>query len=80
MQKLAEFYILLNNPYTMKKLLSIGCCILYAHSFSKVPIESTTPKASDAKVLIKAIAVIMNPEGNKKTPIKTVNIYFSESC
>ncbi|HYJ38108.1 MAG TPA: hypothetical protein VEV87_05805 [Chitinophagaceae bacterium] len=63
----------------MKKLLSIACCVLYAHSFSKVPMESTTSRTSDAKVLIKAIAVMMNPEGNKKTPIKTVNIFSSES-
>jgi hypothetical protein len=64
----------------MKKLLSIGCCILYAHSFSKVSIESSTPKPSDAKVLIKAIAVFMNPEGNKKSPVKTTTIFSSESC
>jgi hypothetical protein len=63
----------------MKKLLSVVCCVLYAHSFSKVPIESSTPKNSDAKVLIKAIAVIMNPEGNKKVPIKTTVIFNSES-
>ena len=63
----------------MKQLLSVVCCVLYAHSFSKVPIESSTPKASDAKVLIKAIALIMNPEGNKKSPIKTTTIFNSES-
>jgi hypothetical protein len=63
----------------MKKLLSIGCCILYAHSFSKVPIESSSSTANDTKVLIKAIAVIMNPEGNKKTPVRTINIFSSES-
>ena len=62
----------------MKKLLSIACCVLYAHSFSKAPTDSA-PKTTDAKVLIKAIAVIMNPEGNKKAPIKTVTIYSSES-
>ena len=63
----------------MKKLLSVVCCVLYAHSFSKVPIESSSPKTSDAKTLIKAIAVMMNPEGNKKAPIKTTIIFKSES-
>ena len=63
----------------MKKLLSIACCVLYAHSFSKAPTEASGPKTTDAKILIKAIAVMMNPEGNKKMPIKTVTIYSSES-
>jgi hypothetical protein len=58
----------------MKKLLSLGCCILCAHSFSKVPLET---KTSDVKVLIKAIVGIMNPEGGKKMPVKTA--YFSSS-
>ena len=59
----------------MKKLLSLGCCILCAHSFSKVPLES---KPSDVKVLIKAIVGIVNPEGGKKTPPKTVDFFKSE--
>ena len=63
----------------MKKLLSVVCCVLYAHSFSKVPIESSTPRASDEKTLIKALAVMMNPEGSKKVPVRTVTIYSSES-
>jgi hypothetical protein len=62
----------------MKKLLSVVCCVLYAHSFSKAPSESGAPKASDEKVLIKAIAVMMNPEGNKKSPIQTVATFSSE--
>ena len=63
----------------MKKLLSIACCVLYAHSFAKTPTDSPPKTPTDAKVLIKAIAVIMNPEGNKKMPIRTVTIYSSES-
>ena len=63
----------------MKKLLSIACCVVYAHSVSKVPTDAHTQKATDPKVLVKALAVMMNPEGSKKMPIKTVSIYFSES-
>jgi len=59
---------------SMKKLLSLGCCILCAHSFSKVPVEK---KTTDEKVIVKAILGIMNPEGGKKMPIKTV--YFNSS-
>ena len=63
----------------MKKLLSIVCCVLYAHSFSKVSIETNTPKPADTKVLVKALIGMMNPEGNKKAPVRTVTIYSSES-
>ena len=59
----------------MKKLLSLGCCILCAHSFSKVPIEK---KATDEKVIIKAILGIMNPEGGKKMPSRTALFSSSE--
>jgi hypothetical protein len=63
----------------MKKLLAVVCCVLYAHSFSKAPIDSGASKNADAKVLIKAIVGIMNPEGNKKAPVRTVSVYSSES-
>lgn len=60
----------------MKKLLSGFCCILYLHSFSQAPLDAgpTSPKTAGQKVLVRAIAVIVNPEGNKKAPDKTIQV------
>jgi len=65
----------------MKKLLSVFCSVLCIHSISQSPIEVSTgsPKTSGEKVLMKAIAVIVNPEANKKTPVKTATISSTES-
>jgi len=64
----------------MKELVSMICCVLCMRSISQPPIdaEANAQKASGEKVLIKALAVIVNPESNKKVPGKTVNIYSSE--
>lgn len=65
----------------MKKLLSIMCCVLCMDSFSEGPLDTviTSPqKASGEKVLIKAIALIVNPEANKKAPVKKINTFSSE--
>jgi hypothetical protein len=64
----------------MKKLLSVICCVLYLDSISHAPIEAglKAEKASGEKVLIKAIAVFMNPEGNKKMPAKRINLSSTE--
>lgn len=64
----------------MKKLLAIVCCVLYMHSFSQpsTDLGTRSQKASGEKVLIKALAVIVNPDGNKKTPVKTVQITATE--
>lgn len=64
----------------MKRILSIICCIVCINSFSQSPInaEAGTPKTSGERVLIKAIAAIVNPEGNKKTPVKTTCVYSLE--
>lgn len=63
----------------MKKLLSIVCSLFFMHSFSQSPVEQSagTQGSPGEKVLIKAIAVIINPEGNKKAPPKAVNLYRS---
>ena len=65
----------------MKKLLSVFCSALCIHSISQSPIEITSgsPKTSGEKVLMKAIAVIVNPEANKKTPVKTATVFSIES-
>ena len=69
------------DPHLMKKLLSVFCCVLYMHSIAKTPSEVrvTSPKTSGEKVLIKALASIVNREGNKKTRFKRVNLCSSES-
>ncbi|MFL5773595.1 MAG: hypothetical protein ACJ75F_10580 [Flavisolibacter sp.] len=64
----------------MKKLLSIVCCVLYMHSFSQPSPEPVNrgPKTGDEKVLIKALATIVNPEGNKRTPSKNIQLSPNE--
>jgi predicted metalloenzyme YecM len=65
----------------MKKLLSAFCCILYLHSISQSPLDVrvSSPKTSGEKVLIKALAVIVNPKGKKKGPVKKIELSASES-
>ena len=50
------------------------------HSFSQPSPEPVNrgPKAGDEKVLIKALAVIVNPEGNKRTPVKNIQLSPNE--
>ena len=52
----------------MKKMLAAYCCILFFQSFAQVPQpeEQAVDKSSGKKVLIKAIALIVNAESNKK--------------
>lgn len=49
-------------------------------SFSQSPIDTpnSSPKAAGEKLLIKAIAGIVNPNGNKKSPVKTVTLSAAE--
>jgi hypothetical protein len=65
----------------MKKLLSVFCCVLYMHSIAQTPLEVSivSQKTSGEKVLIKALAAIVNREGNKKTPYRKINLCSSES-
>jgi hypothetical protein len=64
----------------MKKLVAAGCCIFFLQSFSKVSADSdgAEEKSAGNKVLIKAIAVIVNTEANKKLPPKRVFVAASE--
>jgi hypothetical protein len=63
----------------MKKLVAAICCILALQSFSQVkPEAGTSVKAEGRRVLIKALAVIVNTEGNRKMPSKRVNLPNSE--
>lgn len=64
----------------MKKLVAAGCCIFFLQSFSKVSADNygADEKSAGNKVLIKAIAVIINTEANKKLPPKRVFVAASE--
>lgn len=64
----------------MKKLVAAGCCIFFLQNFSKVSIgnELAEEKSAGNKVLIKAIAVIVNTEANKKLPPKRIFVAASE--
>jgi hypothetical protein len=63
----------------MKKLLSIFCCIFYMHSIGNVSeARMTSPKASGEKVLVKALAAIVNRDEKKKNPLRRINLCSSE--
>jgi hypothetical protein len=63
----------------MKKLLSISCCVLYLQSLSQpAPLDLRATNAAGKKGLIKALAIIVNREGNKKSPVKKVSVAPSE--
>ena len=55
----------------MKKLLAAGCCVIALQSFDKV--NPSTEDSSDGKrILIKAIAGIVNNEANRKVPARQI--------
>jgi len=60
----------------MKKLLSVFCCILYLRSVSQpsVDVRMSSSTASGEKVLVKALTAIINREGNKKHPLRKINL------
>jgi hypothetical protein len=52
---------------------------MYMHSVNSLSeIRMVSPKVSGEKVLIKALAAIVNREGKKKTPIRRINLCSSE--
>lgn len=60
----------------MKKLLSVFCSVLCIHCISQSPLDAgiNSQKATGEKILMKAIASYVNPEGNKKAPAKTTTV------
>jgi len=63
----------------MKKLVAAYCCILFLQTFSKVsPVIDSSEKTTGKKVLVKAIAIIVNTEANKKLPVRKIFIASSE--
>jgi hypothetical protein len=81
LQKTNLVFILATNPILMKKLLSVFCSVLCIHCVMQTPVEagSNSAKSSGEKGLMRALAVIVNPEANKKAPAKTVTITSTES-
>lgn len=65
----------------MKKMLSVFCCVLCIHTISQPPVDAinNSNKNTGEKVLMKAIAGLVNPEQNKKTPTKTKPTNWIES-
>ena len=63
----------------MKKLVAAGCCILFLQNFSRVSTDGIAEEKSNGqKILVKAIAVIVNTESNKKLPSKRIFVASSE--
>jgi hypothetical protein len=59
----------------MKKLLAIGSCIFALQSVSKMDPGLDGPDQQKGKrVLIKAIAVMVNSEANRKSPPKRIYV------
>ncbi|HUC82710.1 MAG TPA: hypothetical protein VMR70_17510 [Flavisolibacter sp.] len=63
----------------MKKLLAAGCCILAFQNVSQVAQVDAGAEYNGKRVLIKALAVIINSENNRKAPPKHVHIPNVES-
>jgi hypothetical protein len=65
----------------MKKLFAGFSCFLFLRSFSQSSVNqiANPEKAAGQKVLIKAIAGMVNAENNKKAPAKTTHV-FSSDC
>jgi len=57
----------------MKKLIASGCCVLLLQSFSQVTLsDEALEQANGRKVLVKAIAVIVNTNAHRKVAPKNV--------
>jgi hypothetical protein len=64
----------------MKKILAAGCCILAFQSFSQIASgNEALDQYNGRKVLIKAIAVMVNSESARKAPPKRIHIPNLES-
>ena len=59
----------------MKKLVAFGCFILAIQSLSQVTSDNdTNAQFRGEKVLIKAIAVFVNSNANRKVPLKHIHL------
>ena len=80
MQNQAYIFIFKVESILMKKLFTGVCCILFLRSFSQASVDQVadSDKKAGQKILFKAIAVIVNAEGNKKAPVKTIHIFSTD--
>jgi hypothetical protein len=65
----------------MKKLVAAGCCVFFLQTFCKVSVAceaAEEDRSAGRKVLIKALAVIVNTEANRKLPAKRIFTACSE--
>ena len=72
-------FLFLHQFHPMKKILAAGCCVLAFQSFSQVSTNTAADNFNGRRVLIKAIAVIVNAENNRKSPPKRVYVPRVES-
>lgn len=63
----------------MKKLLASACCVLAFQNVSQVAQMDALHENNGKRVLIKAIAVIVNTEANRKAPPKRISLPNIES-
>jgi hypothetical protein len=64
----------------MKKLLASGCCVLLFQSFSHVSAGGDALDQSNGRrVLVRAIAMIVNTDNARKVPQKRIHIPNVES-
>ena len=52
---------------------------MHSISYSSPDLKAVTQKLSGEKTIVKALTALVNREGKKKTPVKRVNVSFSES-
>ena len=64
----------------MKKLLAAGCCVFALQSVSQVNHGmEAIDQQKGKRILIKAIAVMVNSEANRKAPPKRIHVPNLES-
>lgn len=63
----------------MKKLLASGCCIIALQNVSQVAQTDAFNEYNGKRVLVKAIAVMVNSEANRKAPPKRIYLPNLES-
>lgn len=68
------------KPRPMKKLIAFACCIFALQNISQVAIGGeAVENLSDRRLLVKAIAVIVNSEAARKVPPKRIHVPNLES-
>lgn len=73
--------LVLPQSDTMKKLVASSCCIFFLQSFPHFvsPNDPVDLNANGKRILIKAIAAIVNTEAGRKLPQKRIHLPNLES-